>query len=228
MSPVTRGRVMHRFANIVECPPRSWRCFDRTTSACRSRRRRQLAMIVDVIRYYAGAVDKFSGYTIPGRSGWSGHDVFASRLVWWAITACNFPQHRQLEGCAGAAAGNTVVLKPASLTPVPRLARHRRLRAGCWCVLNVVPGPRCACWLSRMWARLVHRVDPQWPRAKHRPQRTTHSSRSMLDWAASSACASRRHGGGAMPFANCVQGCVCGRGSRPRTSYSSATSRRQR
>src|SRR5438445_12302080 len=65
MSPVSRGRVMHRFANLVEEHADELALIEcHNVGLPISDARGQLSMIVDVSRYYAGAVDKFFGHTI--------------------------------------------------------------------------------------------------------------------------------------------------------------------
>src|SRR6185436_19151570 len=60
LTPVKRGRVLHRFADLVE-----EHAEELALQECRNvgmpigDARGQLGMVVDVIRYYAGAVDKF-------------------------------------------------------------------------------------------------------------------------------------------------------------------------
>jgi len=97
-----------------------------------------------VMRYYAGAVDKFFGSTIPvDRDG----IVLTFREpigVAALITPWNFPLNiANWKTAPAIAAGNTVVLKPASLSPstalrYAELGLEAGLPAG---VLNVVPGP---------------------------------------------------------------------------------------
>ena len=66
LSPVTRGRHMHRFAALVEEHAEELALLEcRNVGMPIGDARGQLGMIVDVIRYYAGAVDKFFGHTIP-------------------------------------------------------------------------------------------------------------------------------------------------------------------
>jgi acyl-CoA reductase-like NAD-dependent aldehyde dehydrogenase len=98
----------------------------------------------NVLRYYAGAVDKFFGATIPvDRDG----VVMTFREpigVCALITPWNFPLNiANWKTAPAIAAGNAVVLKPASLSPLSalryaELALEAGLPAG---VLNVVPGP---------------------------------------------------------------------------------------
>jgi aldehyde dehydrogenase (NAD+) len=98
----------------------------------------------EILFYYAGWADKITGDTLSLRN-----DVFHYTLrepvgVIGAITPWNFPLLLAVWKIAPAlAAGNTVVLKPASLTPLSALAfadvcREAGLPPG---VLNVVPGP---------------------------------------------------------------------------------------
>src|SRR5690349_22986760 len=97
-----------------------------------------------VFEYYAGAVTKFCGQTIPvGRGGFD-FTLRQSMGVVAAIVPWNFPFPIACWKAAPAlAAGNCVVLKPASLSPLTalklgELAHAAGLPAG---VLQVLPGP---------------------------------------------------------------------------------------
>jgi betaine-aldehyde dehydrogenase len=97
-----------------------------------------------VMRYYAGAVDKLFGSTIPvDRDG----IVLTFREpigVVALITPWNFPLNiANWKTAPAIAAGNAVVLKPASLSPLTALRyAELGLEAGLPPgVLNVVPGP---------------------------------------------------------------------------------------
>jgi acyl-CoA reductase-like NAD-dependent aldehyde dehydrogenase len=145
MSPVSRGRVMHRFANLIEEHAEELALIEcRNVGMPISDARGQLGMVVDVIRYYAGAVDKFFGHTIPvERSGVA--MTFREPIgVVGLITPWNFPLNiANWKAAPALAAGNTVVLKPASLTPLSvlryaELGLEAGLPPG---ALNVVPGP---------------------------------------------------------------------------------------
>jgi betaine-aldehyde dehydrogenase len=96
------------------------------------------------MRYYAGAVDKFFGSTIPvDRDG----IVLTFREpigVTALFTPWNFPLNiGNWKTAPALAAGNTVVLKPASLSPLSVLRyAELGLEAGLpHGVLNVLPGP---------------------------------------------------------------------------------------
>ena len=145
LSPVTRGRTMHRFANLVEDHAEELAQLEcRNVGMPISDARGQLAMIVDVIRYYAGAVDKFFGNTIPVERDGVAMTFREPIGVVGLITPWNFPLNiANWKAAPALAAGNTVVLKPASLTPLSvlrygELALEAGLPPG---ALNVVPGP---------------------------------------------------------------------------------------
>jgi betaine-aldehyde dehydrogenase len=104
--------------------------------------RGEIGMVVETFRYYAGAPERLLGRTIPVAGG---VDVtFREPLgVVGLITPWNFPLAIASWKVAPAlAAGNTVVLKPAELTPLTALEMERiALRAGLPDgVLNVVAG----------------------------------------------------------------------------------------
>jgi betaine-aldehyde dehydrogenase len=109
--------------------------------------RGEMAMVIDTFRYYAGAPERLLGDTIPVAGG----EAFTVREplgVVGLITPWNFPLTIASWKLAPAlAAGNTVVLKPAELTPMSalrfvELARTAGLPDG---VVNVVVGPGSSC-----------------------------------------------------------------------------------
>lgn len=80
--------------------------------------RAEAQSVADVFRYYAGAIDKLSGDSIPLDGGMTItiHEPIGVVAV---ITPWNFPLPIASWNIAPAlAAGNSVVLKPASLTPL--------------------------------------------------------------------------------------------------------------
>ena len=105
--------------------------------------RDEIGMVVDVFDYYAGAPERLLGDTIPVAGGID--MTFREPLgVVGLITPWNFPLTIASWKLGPAlAAGNTVVLKPAELTPLTaieleKLALEAGLPEG---VLNVVNGP---------------------------------------------------------------------------------------
>ena len=104
-------------------------------------------MVVDTFRYYAAAPERLLGQTIPVAGGvdMTFHEPLG---VVGLIVPWNFPLLIASWKVAPAlAAGNTVVLKPAGLTPLTALELERiALEAGVpEGVLNVVAGPGSVC-----------------------------------------------------------------------------------
>jgi acyl-CoA reductase-like NAD-dependent aldehyde dehydrogenase len=118
--------------------------------------RGEMAMVCDTFRYYAGAPERLLGDTIPvaGGQAWTVREPLG---VVGLITPWNFPLAIASWKLAPAlAAGNTVVLKPAELTPLTALrfaeiALESGIPPG---VVNVVVGPGSVCG-----ARLVEHPD---------------------------------------------------------------------
>jgi acyl-CoA reductase-like NAD-dependent aldehyde dehydrogenase len=109
--------------------------------------RGEMGMVVDTFRYYAGGPERNTGRTIPVAGGVD--MTFREPLgVVGLITPWNFPLTIASWKLGPAlAAGNTVVLKPAELTPLTALAFERiALEAGVpEGVVNVVAGPGSVC-----------------------------------------------------------------------------------
>ncbi|MEV8195289.1 aldehyde dehydrogenase family protein [Rhodococcus pyridinivorans] len=94
-------------------------------------------------RYFAGLADKIEGTTVPAKPDWHAYTVREPVGVVGAILPWNAPTLMYSWKVAPAlAAGNTIVVKPAELTPVSALllaeiALEAGIPPG---VLNVVPG----------------------------------------------------------------------------------------
>ena len=105
--------------------------------------RDEAALGARVFEYYAGAIGKFCGQTIPVASGGFDFTLRQPMGVVAAIVPWNFPFPIACWKVAPAlAAGNTVILKPASLSPLTalllgELAHGAGLPAG---ALQVLPG----------------------------------------------------------------------------------------
>ena len=106
--------------------------------------RAEVGLGARVFEYYAGAVTKFFGQTIPVARGGFDFTLRQPMGVIAAIVPWNFPFPIACWKVAPAlAAGNTVVLKPASQSPLTalrlgQLAQEAGLPPG---ALQVVPGP---------------------------------------------------------------------------------------
>ena len=107
----------------------------------------EIGMVVETFRYYAGGPERLTGKTIPVAGGVD--FTFREPLgVVGLIVPWNFPLAIASWKVAPAlAAGNTIVLKPAELTPLTaveleKIALEAGLPEG---VLNVVVGPGSTC-----------------------------------------------------------------------------------
>jgi betaine-aldehyde dehydrogenase len=107
----------------------------------------EMGMVIDTFRYYAGAPERLLGDTIPvaGGQAWTVREPLG---VVGLIVPWNFPLTIAAWKLAPAlAAGNTVVLKPAELTPLTAL-RFAEIAAAAGIpngVVNVVAGPGRTC-----------------------------------------------------------------------------------
>jgi betaine-aldehyde dehydrogenase len=144
VAPGDRARVLHRVADAVEAHADELATLEaRNAGKPIGDARGEIQMVADTFRYYAGGVERLLGQTIPVAGGVD--LTFREPLgVVGLITPWNFPLTIASWKMAPAlAAGNTVVLKPAELTPLSalefeRIALDAGLPEG---VLNVVAGP---------------------------------------------------------------------------------------
>jgi betaine-aldehyde dehydrogenase len=143
VAPGERSALLHRLANAIEERARPATVEARNAGKPISDARGEMGMVVETFRYYAGAPERLTGKTIPVAGGVD--MTFREPLgVVGLITPWNFPLTIASWKVAPAlAAGNTVVLKPAELTPLTSLELERiALDAGVpEGVLNVVAGP---------------------------------------------------------------------------------------
>jgi acyl-CoA reductase-like NAD-dependent aldehyde dehydrogenase len=144
VAPSDRARLLRRLATLVEEHLEELALLEtRNVGKPISDSRGEVGMVAEVFHFYAGAVDKHFGQTIPVAGG---IDVtFREPLgVVGLIVPWNFPLNIASWKVGPAlACGNTVVLKPAELTPMTairlsELALTAGIPEG---VLNVVVGP---------------------------------------------------------------------------------------
>jgi betaine-aldehyde dehydrogenase len=144
-SPIQRAKVLYRWADLLEQHVDELGLLEtRDMGMAIGDARWCVGNAAAVMRYYAGAVDKFFGSTIPvDRDGVL--LTFREPIgVAALITPWNFPLNiGNWKTAPAIAAGNCVVLKPASLSPLSALRyAELGLEAGLPPgVLNVVPGP---------------------------------------------------------------------------------------
>jgi betaine-aldehyde dehydrogenase len=144
VAPADRARLLRRLAERLDAErERLARLEMRNTGKPIADARGEMAMVVDTFAYYAGAPERLLGDTIPVAGGID--LTFREPLgVVGLIVPWNFPLTIASWKLAPAlAAGNTVVLKPAGLTPLTalrfaELAEEAGIPPG---VVNVLPGP---------------------------------------------------------------------------------------
>ncbi|MGD9527231.1 aldehyde dehydrogenase family protein [Pseudonocardia sp.] len=122
VAPGDRARLLRRFADLVDQDVDTLADLEvRNSGHTIGNARWEAGNVRDVLHYYAGAPERHSGRQIPVAGG---VDVtFLEPLgVVGVIAPWNFPMPIASWGFAPAlAAGNTVVLKPAELTPLTAL-----------------------------------------------------------------------------------------------------------
>jgi aldehyde dehydrogenase (NAD+) len=155
-----RGKALYRLAGLVEAQAEPFARLETANMGKPLRESRgDIAYVVRTLEYFAGAADKVEGETIPVPGPRFDYTVREPLGVTVHIAPWNYPLLLAIRSVAPAlAAGNSVVLKPASLTPLTavafgRLAKEAGIPDG---ILNVIPGsgsevgealvrdPRCA------------------------------------------------------------------------------------
>lgn len=148
VAPADRASLLHRLSAQIESEAEDLaRLEARNAGKPISDARGEIGMVADCFRYYAAAPERLAGRTIPVAGGVD--MTFREPMgVVGLIVPWNFPLVITSWKTAPAlAAGNTVVLKPAELTPLTaveleRIALDAGLPEG---VLNVVVGPGSVC-----------------------------------------------------------------------------------
>jgi acyl-CoA reductase-like NAD-dependent aldehyde dehydrogenase len=157
VAPSDRARLLRRLASLVEDHGEELALLEtRNVGKPISDSRGEVGMVAEVFHFYAGAVDKHVGQTIPVAGGVD--MTFREPLgVVGLIVPWNFPLNIASWKVGPAlACGNTVVLKPAELTPLTairlgELALEAGIPEG---VFNVVVGPG-----RIVGERLIHHPD---------------------------------------------------------------------
>src|SRR4051812_2159794 len=144
VTPGDRAAMLHRLADALSDAREDLaRLEARNAGKPIAEARGEMEMVMETFRYYAGAPERLLGETIPVAGGVD--MTFREPLgVVGLIVPWNFPLLIASWKVAPAlAAGNTVVLKPAELTPLTALELERiALDAGLpEGVVNVVAGP---------------------------------------------------------------------------------------
>jgi acyl-CoA reductase-like NAD-dependent aldehyde dehydrogenase len=146
MSASDRGRILWRIGDLIDKYNEEIGTLETLDNGKPIFESRQvdIPMVAEVFRYYAGWATKIHGETVPVRGPFLNYTLREPLGVVAAIVPWNFPLLLASWKVAPAlAAGNTVVLKPASWTPLTAL------RFGEICqeagvpdgVVNIVTGP---------------------------------------------------------------------------------------
>jgi betaine-aldehyde dehydrogenase len=148
MAPAERAALLHALADALAAQREELAVLEaRNAGKPIGDARGEMDMVAATFRYYAGAPERLLGDTIPVAGG-QAFTVREPLGVVGLIVPWNFPLTIAAWKLAPAlAAGNTVVLKPAELTPLTALrfaeiARDAGIPEG---VVNVVAGPGSVC-----------------------------------------------------------------------------------
>ena len=140
-----RARSLLRLAQLLEQQQEEFATLEsRNMGKTLREARADVSYVVRTLEYVAGLADKVQGETIPVPGSRFNFTVREPLGVTVHIAPWNYPLLLAMRSVAPAlAAGNAVVLKPASLTPLTairlaRLAREAGIPDG---ILNVVSGP---------------------------------------------------------------------------------------
>ncbi len=141
-----RGKILWKIADLMESKIDEFAMLETLDAGkpLAESKHVEMKQSIDVLRYYAGYANKITGDTLPSNGGNFVYTLREPLGVVGAITPWNFPMLLAMWKIAPAlAAGNCVVLKPATWTPLTALkfaetCREAGLPAG---VFNVVTGP---------------------------------------------------------------------------------------
>jgi acyl-CoA reductase-like NAD-dependent aldehyde dehydrogenase len=145
LSPARRARVINKIAALIgeridALAELETRNSGKTITAAKS----EIGQVIEDFEFYAGAVTKIMGNTIPAPPGFFNYSLKEPVGVCAQIIPWNYPLLMAAWKVAPAlAAGCTVILKPASATPLTALMLGQICsEAGCPPgVVNVLPGP---------------------------------------------------------------------------------------
>jgi aldehyde dehydrogenase (NAD+) len=140
-----RAKALLRLAQLLEQQQEEFAVLESRNMGKTLREARiDVGYVARTLEYVSGLADKVEGATIPVPGSRFNYTVREPLGVTVHIAPWNYPLLLAMRSVAPAlAAGNAVVLKPASLTPLTairlaRLAKSAGLPDG---ILNVVPGP---------------------------------------------------------------------------------------
>jgi acyl-CoA reductase-like NAD-dependent aldehyde dehydrogenase len=158
-----RGQLLQRIANLIRDRLETLAQIEsRNAGKPIAAARGEIGAVANTFEYYAGAVNKIYGQTIPVAANGTALTFREPLGVCVLIVPWNFPLLIASWKMAPALAmGNTVVLKPASVTPLSALAlADLALEAGLPAgVLNVLPGAGSLAGASLVTHPLVCKIS---------------------------------------------------------------------
>jgi acyl-CoA reductase-like NAD-dependent aldehyde dehydrogenase len=145
MAAMDRGRLLLKLADAIEANAEELARLESVDTGHPLRDTRGLDVVRTAVtfRYFGGMADKFQGSVVPVEAGFLNYVLREPVGVVGQIVPWNFPlMFTSWKMGPALAAGNTVVMKPAELTPlstlrVAELAKQVGFPRG---VMNIVPG----------------------------------------------------------------------------------------
>jgi aldehyde dehydrogenase (NAD+) len=145
MAAMDRGRLLLKLADAIEANAEDLAQLESIDTGHPLRDTRGLDVVRTAVtfRYFGGMADKFQGSVVPVEAGFLNYVLREPVGVVGQIVPWNFPlMFTSWKMGPALAAGNTVVMKPAELTPlstlrVAELAKQVGFPKG---VINIVPG----------------------------------------------------------------------------------------
>ena len=145
LAPMDRGRLLLKLADAIEANAEELARLESIDTGHPMRDTRGLDVVRTAVtfRYFGGMADKFQGSVVPVEAGFLNYVLREPLGVVGQIVPWNFPlMFTSWKMGPALAAGNTVVMKPAELTPlstlrVAELAKQVGFPKG---VINIVPG----------------------------------------------------------------------------------------
>src|SRR4051812_47329964 len=145
LAAAERGRILLRLADLIEANAEDLARLESldTGHPLRDSRALDVPRTAACFRYFGGMADKFQGETIPVEEGFLNYTLREPVGVVGQVVPWNFPlMFTSWKMAPALAAGNTLVMKPAEITPltslrIAELMAESGLPDG---VVNIVPG----------------------------------------------------------------------------------------
>ncbi|MBI5717010.1 MAG: aldehyde dehydrogenase family protein [Burkholderiales bacterium] len=145
LAAADRGRILLKLADLIEANAEELARLESldTGHPLKDSRALDVPRTAACFRYFGGMADKFQGETIPVEAGFLNYTLREPVGVVGQVVPWNFPlMFTSWKMAPALAAGNTVVMKPAEITPltslkIAELMAEAGMPAG---VVNVVPG----------------------------------------------------------------------------------------